>query len=949
MTSRRWWQQLLKAPPARARRGPRRPPELERLEDRTLLNAGALDTSFGSGGKVVYNLAGSNRSLLDTIAIQGDGKVVAVGTYNAFTTAQDFAVARFNTDGSPDGTFGNGGLVTTDLSGRNDQARGVVVQPDGKIVVGGGTLTASFRDQFALTRYNPDGTLDTSFGPDHTGKVITPMGSDDFNLWDLALQADGKIVAVGDHGNFLLARYNPDGSLDSTFGTGGIVTTGGLLGSGGQALSAAIQPDGKIVAAGQTVGGRLAFARYNPDGSLDSGFGSGGIVVAFFDPFHGQNIQGIALQADGKIVGTGVYNSATNATSDIGLARLNPDGTLDNSFGTGGLVTTDLGGSNESGGSVVVQGDGHIIVTGARGIPGGTDSLVIRYNADGSVDTNFGTNGTVLINYAPGGNDLFNVVKLQPDGKVVAAGDDGGSRFDLVRLFPIPVPVANAGGPYTVPEGGSVQLNGSASTPASPGDTLTYEWDFNGDGTFDASGVQPAFSAAALDGPSTVTVTLRVTDNNGLTSTATATVTVTNVPPTASLSGAPATSPEGTPLSITASATDPSLADTAAGFTLSWTVRRTRAGVTTTYASGTGSAINFTPNDDGTYVVTVTARDKNGAFSAPATASITVTNVGPSVSVTGPGVAVPGQPLTFTFTASDPSSADQSAGFVYHIDWDGDGTEDQTVSGGASVQVAHTYTATGSNTARVTATDKDQGTGAEGTRAVSVTAAALEADPADASQTALFVGGTLGNDTVRLRAHQGSGVEVVLNGVSQGTFTPTGRLIIYGQAGDDDIAIASGVSLPAVVGGGDGNDTVQAGSGPSILLGGAGDDTLVGGADRDVLIGGGGADQLNGKGESDILIGGGTAFDQDLVALSAIAAEWASGNNYATRISHLQGANPGGLNGPYLLTSATVSDDGASDQLAGQAGTDWFFANLQGTGGLDVISDLGREELVTEL
>ena len=134
-----------------------------------------------------------------------------------------------------------------------------------------------------------------------------------------------------------------------------------------------------------------------------------------------------------------------------------------------------------------------------------------------------------------------------------------------------------------------------------------------------------------------------------------------------------------------------------------------------------------------------------------------------------------------------------------------------------------------------------------------------------------------------------------------------------------------------------------------MLVGGAGDDTLTGGNGRDVLLGGAGADQLSGAGGDDILIGGITAFAADLQALCAISAEWSSGNNYVTRISHLQGTNPGGLNGGYLLTSATVSNDGAADVLSGQGGTDWFFAHVQGAGALDTILDLKKDELVTEV
>jgi uncharacterized delta-60 repeat protein len=339
MPRRDWWNRLAKPARPRPRRSQPRP-ALEPLEDRTVLSAGALDPTFGTGGKVVFDLPGSSRSTLTDIALQPDGKIIAVGGINDFSQAQDFAVVRFNPDGSRDTSFGSGGLVTTDFGAntRSDQARAVAVQSDGKIVVGGEAQSDTFSPRFALARYNPDGSLDATFGIG--GKVITDPPGDN-NLWDIALQADGKVVAAGSNGNFQLARYNPDGSLDASFGGTGVVTTGGLLGNGGFALSVAVQADGKIVAAGQTANGTNALARYNADGALDATFngdGNGdGIILASFDLRRGEQIQGIVLQPDGKIVGTGVVNSP-NGTSDLGVVRLNPDGSPDTSFDGDGKI-----------------------------------------------------------------------------------------------------------------------------------------------------------------------------------------------------------------------------------------------------------------------------------------------------------------------------------------------------------------------------------------------------------------------------------------------------------------------------------------------------------------------------------------------------------------------------------------------------------------------------------
>ncbi|WP_187645768.1 DUF11 domain-containing protein [Streptomyces sp. TRM49041] len=284
--------------------------------------------------------------------------------------------------GDLDPTFGTGGMVTTHITGGVvDVAFGVAVQADGKIITVGGSFSPHNSD-FAVARYNTDGSLDTTFG---TGGTVTTHFEDDGtgNPWagddvahGVAVQTDGKIVVVGSGApgvatEFGLARYNTDGSLDTAFGTGGKVTTD--FSSGAVAFGVALQTDGKIVAVGSGLGG-FGLARYNIDGSLDTAFGTGGKVTTDFD--GGATAFGMALQTDGKIVAAGL--GGPNDNRDFALARFNSDGSLDTAFGTGGKVTTDFDGDAAAYG-VAVQADGKIIAVGGNG----WDFALARYQGDG--------------------------------------------------------------------------------------------------------------------------------------------------------------------------------------------------------------------------------------------------------------------------------------------------------------------------------------------------------------------------------------------------------------------------------------------------------------------------------------------------------------------------------------------------------------------------------------
>lgn len=352
------------------------------------------------------------------------------------------STSLFAGSGSLDPSFGTGGKVVTDFDGGSDHGLSMAVQADGKIVVVGfsnTSPTSSAGRDFAIARYNIDGTLDTTFGTAGTGKVTTDFSASIDDAMAVAIQADGKIVVAGaSNGDFALARYNISGTLDTTFGTGGKVTTdfSGL----DHANAVAIQADGKIIAAGQgfnsSSGPDFALARYLSDGTLDTTFGSGGKVTTAFsnDP---DEAFAIAIQTDGKIVVAGTSNASAATQFDFALARYNGDGTLDTTFGSGGKVTTDFEGgcfcirADDLAFAVSIQPDGKIVAAG-RSDTNNFDFALARYNTNGALDTTFGSGGRVTTDFSLGSTDFAQAVVIQGDGRIVAAGTSNGD-FALVR------------------------------------------------------------------------------------------------------------------------------------------------------------------------------------------------------------------------------------------------------------------------------------------------------------------------------------------------------------------------------------------------------------------------------------------------------------------------------------------------------------------------------------
>lgn len=427
---------------------------------------GDLDTTFGNGGTVATSINGGGWAW--SLALQTDGKIVVAGSAPSATTSggSDYALARYNANGSLDSGFGVGGVVTTPMGDEEDDGRAVAVQSDGKIVFAGDFYSRNlFRWIFGLVRYNPNGSLDNSFGAG--GKVSTQIGtgSDDF-CYGIALQSDGKLIVTGSSStagqiSWALVRYNSNGSLDSSFGAGGkVLTTMG----GGIAKTVAVQNDGKIVAAGSSTTGNkgsFAVARYLSDGSLDASFGSGGKVSTSIGAVSDYAFS-LALQSDGKIVVAG--RSGQVGYSALGLVRYNSDGSLDGGFGTNGKLIAPFSISGDPGTiSVAVQRDGKILVA-SDSYQGSSNRhlLVARYSNNGILDGAFGVGGVVAGTLWNGESRSCGIA-ARPDGTIVVAGyfDNPQRNFALAGFFGAVEPLVFIPGIA----GSELRLNGTQLWP----------------------------------------------------------------------------------------------------------------------------------------------------------------------------------------------------------------------------------------------------------------------------------------------------------------------------------------------------------------------------------------------------------------------------------------------------------------------------------------------------
>ncbi|HJV64802.1 MAG TPA: hypothetical protein VJ550_03615 [Geomonas sp.] len=332
---------------------------------------GTIDSSFGSQGRVIGRYGAEGASSVRGVAVQPDGKLVVAG-YTSVEDKYTFALARYNRDGSGDPTFGSAGTVTTSFGNEGDQAFGVAIDADGKIVVVGFTTIGGVR-HFALARYWGNGRLDKTFG--NNGTVVTvasPLRSGE--LHGVVIQrTDGKIAVAGAGDNDwyrysgVVARYLPDGSLDAGFGTDGHVFSGE-----GEYDTLFLQSDGKLVAAGMTafLGGASGFyammTRVGTDGAVDASFGYNGILQLNFSNSPSLNCFYDADEGAGEtIMGAGMNEGKWSSTHDFALARFDRDGQRDVTFGEAGVVLTDFPiEGDDVAYALVTQADGRVVLAG---------------------------------------------------------------------------------------------------------------------------------------------------------------------------------------------------------------------------------------------------------------------------------------------------------------------------------------------------------------------------------------------------------------------------------------------------------------------------------------------------------------------------------------------------------------------------------------------------------
>jgi uncharacterized delta-60 repeat protein len=424
-----------------------------------LAEGGVLDPTFGTNGVVVTDLGSSSDTGIN-IALQPDGKIIMLGSAQLDSSDPYYRtpiILRYNPDGTLDNTFGTGGKLIISID--RFRAVKVALQSNGKLVVGG-----SMSGGLALARYTSNGTLDATFGTN--GVTIAGQTENGSRLLgDLVIQPDGKIVAAGTwetYGNHypgVIARFNENGTLDESFGLKIPEFPNGLH---HYFRGVALQSDGKIIMSGSMLtedegDGTIALGRFTtgPDPWFDPTFGTNGTVVTPLDGFeHGQGA--LAIQTDGKIVIAGTLYDYSADTGDLVIARYNSNGTPDTTFAGSGIVLTDFG-PDDAGNDVEVQRDGKILVAGKTS----SNFLLVRYNSDGSLDTTFGDAGKVINNFGSNSAAAMGIA-IQPDGKILVGGTKDGDAI-LTRYGGTPPPATTTTFKSRAPHDGWILESGEFS------------------------------------------------------------------------------------------------------------------------------------------------------------------------------------------------------------------------------------------------------------------------------------------------------------------------------------------------------------------------------------------------------------------------------------------------------------------------------------------------------
>jgi len=392
-----------------------------------LCQSGYLDSTFGMDGIVTTDIGTSSTDLLFAVAIQPDQKILAAGT-----SGGDFVVVRYLQDGSIDTDFGMEGIVKVDFGQTSDFCHDMTIQPDGFILLAGESSKNNLTD-FALVRLDTNGSLDMSFGMG--GKVITDLGGSYEYANAIAVQPDGKIIAAGKstdgsvtNANFAMIRYEVNGEIDTDFGVNGIAITS--IRDEDEAQGIIIMPDGKIVLGGfaaVNAKGDFALAGYLADGTEDKSFGTGGKVVT---DLAGAGVSDYAtsllLDKNGKIVVAGAANYNTfEGSSDLGLVRYTAQGALDAGFANGGIDIIDVGGNSQIA-ALIQQPDGKYLLAGqSDGIGFVNQWMLARIKNNGTLDSLFGDNGITVTNMVGDINESASCIVLQQDSRIVVGGLPG--------------------------------------------------------------------------------------------------------------------------------------------------------------------------------------------------------------------------------------------------------------------------------------------------------------------------------------------------------------------------------------------------------------------------------------------------------------------------------------------------------------------------------------------
>jgi hypothetical protein len=910
----------LKLPPGnRGRRALRRPAahrlQLEALEDRTLpsfyapVNYAAgpnpeavVTADFNGDGRLDLVVANYSSNTISVLLGNGDGSFQAPRSYAAGTYCRSMAVGDFNSDGKLDLVTANPGSGDVRvLLGNGDGS----FQAAQNLYTGGSTPVA-----VAVGDFNADGKMDLAV-PGYT------PGTPGYWYWYYYGYYYHAGTPTTSEVTVLLGNGDGTFAPSSSYNLGGnyapAVVTGDLNGDGKADLAWADQSAGAV---GVLLGnGDGTFADAAQSFATDAGPNS----VAVADLSGDSKADLVTGNANSASVllgnGDGSFQAAQNyATggypSSVGVADVTGDGKPD-------LVTTNID-TNSVG---VLPGNGSGSFRNVQLYAAGSVPVAVaagNFNGDGRPDL-------AVANADAGVSVLLNT---------------GDWRSFLVSGLPSPT---TAGQPHGLTVT-ALDTNGGVLT------------DYTGTVHFTSSDLQAVLPAdyafnAAENGTHTFSVTLETAgtqsvsvSDSGATAFRGAQVGIAVNPAGAAtflVGGFPSPTYVGAfgSFSITAYDAYRNVATNYAG-TVHFTSSDTQASLPADYT--------FTPSNYGTgyfSAILNTAGPQSltvsDAANPAATGSQTGIHVNPLATVAGPDGGLSNQALTFTLGAT--SALPAGTVFTYTIDWNGDGVSDQTVAGASGITVNHTYTAAGTYTVGVVATvhlgaeDYVSNTAYQSVSIFTVTAT-VQADPGDATRSALVVQGTSGADSLVLSPGAGNAIALSVGGHAVGSFAAPGgaafaHLLVYGNGGGDTIQLTGNLSVPALLFGGDGNDTLDASGSTAnnALIGGASNESLIGGSGRDVLIGGLGADILRAGSGGALLIGGYTDYDANIPALLAILKEWGRTDvSYTTRVKHLQGSLSGGLNGSYRLTKTTVRDDSAIDYLYGGADLDWFIVSGNG-------------------